>query len=138
MLSRVPLLQPYGLDIACQAPLSMGCSRPNIGVGCHFLLQITIPVHIDHSQESMRFTDNTTGNPLYQKVTSYTIDAIIPIFVLGEDDRKNLNPGMFLSSKIWGFPAVASTHPELSLLLFNFSFKQRYNHDCFKKKELGR
>ena len=39
-LSHVRLLGPCGLTVACQAPLSMGFSRKNTGVGCHFLLQL--------------------------------------------------------------------------------------------------
>ena len=29
--------------VACQAPLSLGCSSKNTGVGCHFLLQGIFP-----------------------------------------------------------------------------------------------
>ena len=69
----------------------------------------------------MCFTDITTGNPLYKSVTSYTIDAIMPILYLEKLTlRKTLNPGVFLLSKMWAFPAVAYTHPEFSLLLYNF------------------
>ena len=38
-LSHVRLLGPCGLTVACQAPLSMGFSRKNTGVGCHSLSQ---------------------------------------------------------------------------------------------------
>ena len=38
-LSRVQLLNEW--TVACQALLSMGFSRQNIGVGCHFLLQVS-------------------------------------------------------------------------------------------------
>ena len=41
-LSRVQLFATPGA-VAHQAPLSMGFSRKNTGVGCHFLLQEIFP-----------------------------------------------------------------------------------------------
>ena len=48
-------LQPHGLY--CQAPLSMGFSSKNTGVGCHFLLQGIFP-----TQES------NPGLPYYRQI----------------------------------------------------------------------
>ena len=43
MLSRSVVSLCGSLDCHCQAPLSMGFSSKNIGVGCHFLLQGIVP-----------------------------------------------------------------------------------------------
>ena len=59
----------------------------------------------------MRVTNNITGNPLYQKVTSYTIDAIMPIFVLGEDDtQKESQPRYVFVVQNLGF-SCCGLHP---------------------------
>ena len=65
--------------IAHQAPLSMGFSSKNTGVGCHALFQGTFPTQGSNlnllHQQADSFTTEQTGKP--KNVTNWTLNVFL-------------------------------------------------------------